>query len=99
MTTWTAAEDQALADALGDVAAHLERHGDRAAKSVHEMRSAAQPGNGFRVAALPFAARPSISAALRAVAADGPHPLAERLEGIAVGFDQEAAVRAANGQR
>jgi hypothetical protein len=29
------------------------------------------------------------------VAADG-HPLAEQLEGIATGFDQEAAVRAAN---
>lgn len=97
MTTWApGSEDQDLAAALSDVAAYLERRHDRAAKAVHEMRSAATPENGFRTAAVPFAVRPRIAAALRAVAAEG-HPLGAALEGIARGFEGEAVIRAANG--
>jgi hypothetical protein len=97
MTTWTAPEDGALADALSEVVARLERQRAKGAcEAAREMRSAVTPGNRFRTASVPHAVRPAVAAQLRAVAATG-HPLAERLEGIAAGFDQEAAARAANG--
>jgi|SRR5580700_1232916 hypothetical protein len=99
MTTWQATKSLELSDALTLVAAILERQGDGAAKSVHEMRAAAHPGNRTVTAAVDEAAFPRITAALRAVAADGPHPLAEQLEGIATGFDQRTAMRRANGGR
>lgn len=96
MTTWTAGEDQALADALTRTAAHLERRRDRAARAVREMASVATPGNGYRVASVPFKDRPPIVGALRVVAAGG-DPLAGRLREIAAELEESVAARAANG--
>lgn len=96
MTTWNATEDAELAGALGDVVAYLEqRHVRGAVEAAREMRNSAQPGNGFRTASVPHAARPALIQALREVA-EG-HPLGGRLEAIAAGFDGEALIRAANG--
>jgi len=85
MTTYQVPEDQALADALTVV---IERLGtDRqAVRAVCELRSAAAPGNGFRVASVPWGpVRARIALALRQVAADG-HPLAGQLQGMAAGL-------------
>jgi hypothetical protein len=98
MTTWSTPEDGELAEALGMVVAHLERqHAKGAVEAAREMRSALTPGNGFRTATVPFAVRGTVARALLDVA-EG-HPLAERLQGIAEGFEAEAAVRIANGHR
>ena len=100
MTTFQVREDQALADALGDVATWLEQRHDYVARTVHELRAAAGPGNGWPgPASVPWADRGRISEALRAVASDGPHPLAAQLEDLAAGLDASVAQYRVNGGR
>ena len=95
MTTWQHPEDGDLADALGLAVALLEQqHAKGATEAAREMRSAVTPGNGFRTASVPFAARGRVAAALRTVAPG--HPLQGQLEGIAGGLESSAAVHAVN---
>ena len=100
MTSYSVPEDQALADALTDVVAHLERQHEPVAAYVAELRNMATPQNGWPgPAEMPFSERGKVAAALREVAANGPHPLADQLEGIANGLEQSLAAHRINGGR
>ena len=99
MSTFQLPEDAELAAALGLLAAHLEHAHDLAARSVHELRNAAQPGNGWPgPGSVPHADRERIAAAARVVAAGHPEH-AERLEGLAAGLEGSLAHLRANGAR
>ncbi len=100
MTTFQipAGEDQALADALAQVAILLERRADFASRYVREMSNAAAPSNGFHLAHVPYAERNKIAAAAREVA-DGGHPLADRLHDLAAGLEESVRAAAVNGVR
>ena len=96
MTSYSVPEDQALADALTEAVAVLERQGRPEAAYVAELRNMATPGNGWPgPAAMPWAVRSQVAQALRHVA-EG-HPLGDQLAGIASGLDASVMERHLNG--
>jgi hypothetical protein len=99
MTTYAVPENAQLAEALTLVATRLERAHDYAARSVHELRSAATPHNGWPGPPhVPYADRGRIAAAMRAVADDG-HGAGDKLRAIADGLEKSVVVHRMNGGR
>jgi len=98
MTTFQVREDQDLAGALSVVTSRLEQKHDVAARSAAELRSAAMPGNGFHVAAVPYGpVRLRIAAELRQLAGEE-HPAAGQLAAMAAALEEPVPPGAQTGR-